>query len=426
VLVERFIVGNEHRILVVGGKVVAAARGQIASVTGDGQSTVLALIESQLNSDPRRGTTEDHPLNRVRIDSAAQIELSRQGLTPDAIPAAGQEVLIQRNGNVAFDVTDQVHPEVAEQVCLAARIVGLDIAGIDLVAQDISRPLADQGAAIVEVNAGPGLLMHLKPADGFAQPVGKAIIDHLFTGESSGRIPLVGVTGGRGRCAVAQGVAELLREDGRRTGLACAKGVWINQRPLQTEDGANWKGARRLLLNTRVEAAVIENDSHTILNEGLAYDRCQVGIVIDATDAALDHPDLADPEANLRVLRTQIDVVLPSGAAILDAMDPVAVEMIALCDGEVLLYSMDAAAHVLLEHLKRSGRAAAVRDDLIALVHGTHEVVLGPVTDFVESAHEVHALNRVLAIAAAGWALGIAPAQLRGSLKTRVIQEFLV
>jgi cyanophycin synthetase len=148
--------------------------------------------------------------------------------------------------------------------------------------------------------------------------------------------------------------------------------------------------------------------------------------VIDATDAALDHPDLADPEANLRVLRTQIDVVLPSGAAILDAMDPIAVEMIALCDGEVLLYSMDAAAHVLLEHLKRSGRAATVRDDLIALVHGTHEVVLGPVTDFVESQHNVHTLNRVLAIASAGWALGIAPAQLRGSLRTRVIQEFLV
>jgi cyanophycin synthetase len=180
------------------------------------------------------------------------------------------------------------------------------------------------------------------------------------------------------------------------------------------------------LLNPRVEAAVIENDSHTILNEGLAYDRCQIGIVIDATDAALDHPDLADPEANLRVFRTQVDVVLPSGAAILDAMDPIAVEMIALCDGEVLLYSVDAAARVLLEHLKRSGRAATVRDDLIVLLYGTHEVVLGPVTDFVASPQNVHALNRVIAIAASGWALGIAPAQLRGSLKTRVVQEFLV
>jgi cyanophycin synthetase len=426
VLVERFIVGNEHRILVVGGTVVAAARGQIASVIGDGESTVLDLIESQLNSDPRRGTTEDHPLNRVRIDSAAQIELSRQGLTEDAIPAVGQEVLIQRNGNVAFDVTDQVHPEVAEQVCLAARIVGLDIAGIDLVAQDISRPLADQGAAIVEVNAGPGLLMHLKPADGVAQPVGKAIIDHLFSAESTGRIPLVGVTGGCGRLAVAQGVAQLLREDGRRTGLACANGVWIDQRRLQAEDGANWNGARRLLLNPRVEAAVIENDSHIILNEGLAYDRCQIGIVIDAAEAAREHPELADTAANLRVLRTQVDVVLPSGCAILDATDPVAVKMIELCDGEVLLFSIDAASPVLLEHLKRSGRAVTVRDDFIVLVYGNDEVVLGPVSDFAETAQNLNALNCVLAIAAAGWALGIAPAQLRGALKTRVTQEFLV
>jgi len=180
------------------------------------------------------------------------------------------------------------------------------------------------------------------------------------------------------------------------------------------------------LLNPRVEAAVIENDSDVILNEGLAYDRCQVGIVIDATDTGRDHPDLADAEATLRVLRTQVDVVLPSGAAILDAMDPIAVEMIALCDGEVLLYSINSEAHVLLEHLKRSGRAATVRDHLIVLVYGSHEVVLGPVTDFVETAQNVDVLNRALAIAAAGWALGIAPAQLRGSLKTRVVQEFLV
>jgi cyanophycin synthetase len=268
--------------------------------------------------------------------------------------------------------------------------------------------------------------MHLKPADGVAQPVGKAIIDHLFTGESSGRIPLVGVTGGRGRCAVAQGVARLLREDGRRTGLACAEGVWIDQRQLQTEDGANWKGARRLLLNPRVEAAVIENDSHVILNEGLAYDRCQIGIVIDATDAAQDHPELTDTEASLRVLRTQVDVVLPSGSAILDAMDPIALGMIALCDGEVLLYSIDADTPPMLEHLKRAGRAATIRDHFIVLVSGTDEVVLGPVTDFVETTQNVHALNRVLAIAAAGWALGIAPAQLRGSLKAQVVQELLV
>src|SRR5690606_19309002 len=162
VIVERFIPGNEHRLLVVGGRMVAAARGDAASVTGDGRSTVLELIELQLNADPRRGSGEDCPLNPVRIDSAARLELARQGLAPDSVPEAGRTVLIQRNGNVAIDVTDEVHPEVAHTVALAARVVGLDIAGIDLVAEDISRPLAEQRGAIVEVNAGPGLLMHLK------------------------------------------------------------------------------------------------------------------------------------------------------------------------------------------------------------------------------------------------------------------------
>jgi cyanophycin synthetase len=164
VMVERSISGVEHRLLVVGGKLAAATKGDMVSVIGDGTSTLQRLIDTQINSDPRRGTTEEHPLNYIRLDSAARMEISRQGLTSgDDVPAAEQKVIIQRAGNHAFDVTDEVHPEVAKAACLAARIVGLDIAGIDLVAEDISRPLEEQGGAIVEVNAGPSLLMHLKP-----------------------------------------------------------------------------------------------------------------------------------------------------------------------------------------------------------------------------------------------------------------------
>ena len=180
VLVERHIVGDEHRLLVVGNKVVAAAKGETVWVTGDGKHTVHELIQIQINSDPRRGTAEEHPLNPVRIDSAVELELARQKLTGASIPSADHKVLIQSNGNVAFDVTDLVHPDVASQVALAARVVGLEIAGVDLVVQDISKPLASQNGEIVEVNAGPGLLMHLKPASGKPQPVGKEIADHLF------------------------------------------------------------------------------------------------------------------------------------------------------------------------------------------------------------------------------------------------------
>src|SRR5690606_3971556 len=160
-------------------------------VTGDGRSSVLQLIDSQINSDPRRGLNEDSPLNTICLAEypAVAVELQRQGHTPDSVPAAGERVLIMRNGNLAIDCTDEVHPDVARVVALAARVVGLDIAGVDLVAEDISRPLAGQRGAIVEVNAGPGLLMHLKPAIGLARPVGKAIVDHLFAAGDSGRIP---------------------------------------------------------------------------------------------------------------------------------------------------------------------------------------------------------------------------------------------
>ena len=180
VLVERYIPGTEHRLLVVGGRLVAANRGDSVSVTGDGKSTIRELIRDQINSDPRRGETEDHPLNLISMDGVTIMEIARQGFAVDSIPPAGLEVLIQRNGNHAFDVTDEVHPSTAAAASLAARIVGLDIAGIDLVVRNISRPLAEQGGAIVEVNAGPSLLMHIKPAVGAPRPVGEAIVEHLF------------------------------------------------------------------------------------------------------------------------------------------------------------------------------------------------------------------------------------------------------
>ena len=297
VLVERSIPGTEHRMLVIGGKLVAANRGDMVMVTGDGKSTVTELIASQVNSDPRRGPTELHPLSNIRIDSAARMELERQSLSADSVPAKDREVLIQRNANHAFDVTDDVHPETAALVSLAARVIGLDIAGIDLVAEDISKPLSAQGGAIVEVNAGPSLLMHLKPGIGKPRPVGKAIVDNLFAPNESGRIPVVGITGTHGKTAVAKLVAHLIYMSGKRVGLACSDGVHLDRRHVQKTDAATWAGGHRLLLNRGIDAAVIENGARTILGEGLAYDRCQVAIVtnidIDAENLSRWMPDHA-------------------------------------------------------------------------------------------------------------------------------------
>ncbi len=426
VIVERFVLGNEHRLLVVGDRMVAAAAGEPAWVTGDGKSTITELIDSQINTDPRRGRTENHPLNPVRLDSAARLEIARQGLTEDGVPAEGQRVLVQRSGNVAFDVTDRVHPSVAATVTLAARIVGLDIAGVDLVAEDISRPLEEQRGAIVEVNAGPGLLMHLKPADGTPRPVGRAIVDHLFPDGDTGRIPIVGVTGTNGKTVVARLVARLLHLSGKRTGLACSEGLYLDRRLVQKGDRADFDSGTRLLMNRNLDAAVIENDSGVILGQGLAYDRCQVGVVTNIDDA--DHLgdfDINETERMFNVFRTQVDVVLPTGAAVLNARDPRVVEMAELCDGAVIFFGIDPALPAIAEHLGKDGRAVFVRDGAIVLAQGAREESLAAVAaiPLTHGGRVAFQVENVLAAVGAAWALDIPVELIRAGIETFDIDQ---
>ncbi len=420
VIVERFIRGNEHRLLIVGGKLVAAARGEEATVLADGKSSIFELINSQLNSDPRRGSAEDCPLNLILIDEADDprvvlLELARQGYTTESIPAAGEHILIQRNGNVAFDVTDLVHPTVAAAASLAARIVGLDIAGVDLVIDDISKPLKQQGGAIVEVNAGPGLLMHLKPADGPARPVGRAIVDHLFAEDESGRIPIVGVTGSHGTTAVSRLIAWLLHLQGTYVGLACKDGLFLRQRQVLKKASDNWEASRQVLINRMVETAVFENSSKTILSEGLAYDWCQVGVVTNI-DPAHSLPDyyIHDADQMSRVARTQVDVVLPHGVAVLNADDARVAEMASLCDGSVIFFAQSAGAAAIVTHLEQGQRAVFMRDGHIVLASASAEIVIA-------SAAQDRAnldVDTVLAAIAAAWALGVSPDLIRVGIES--------
>ncbi len=419
VIVERFIRGNEHRLLIVGGKLVAAARGEEAGVVADGKSSISELINSQLNSDPRRGSSEDCPLNLILIDEADDprvvlLELARQGYTTESIPPAGEKILIQRNGNVAFDVTDLVHPTVAAAASLAARIVGLDIAGVDLVVEDISKPLAEQGGAIVEVNAGPGLLMHLKPADGPARPVGRAIVDHLFAADESGRIPIVGVTGSHGTTVVSRLIAWLLHLQGTYVGLACKDGLFLRQRQVLKKAGDNWEAGRQVLMNRMVEAAVFESSSKAILSEGLAYDWCQVGVVtnIDPADS-LPEFYIDDVEQMSRVLRTQVDVVLSTGIAVLNAADERVAELASLCDGSVIFFAISPTAPVIAAHLASGQRAVFVRGSNIVLATGKEEILIDNVTQ-----HAALTMENSLAAVAAAWSLGIGPELIRAGLET--------
>jgi len=419
VIVEKFIPGDEHRLLVVGKRVVAAARGDLLHVQGDGLSTIDQLADQQINNDPRRGRSEDSPLNVVIPSENAEVilELERVGLHPHSIPAAGQRVLIQRNGNVALDVTDQLHASVAAAAALAARVVGLDIAGVDMVLQDCRQPLHSQRAAVIEVNASPGLLAHIKPANGTGQPVGKAIISHLFDSKQDGRIPVVGITGTHNTGRMARLVAWLVHISGKHVGLACSEGLYLDSRKVDAADSSTWDAGQRILMNRSVQAAVFENPCSTILGQGLAYDRCQVGVVTDVSwHEGLREFDILDAEQNFKVARTQVDVVLPSGTAVINAMDAQALALAELCDGRVIFYALSSDHPTLLAHRGQGHQVVCLRENNIVLAHGAQERPLLRL-DSLKPAKAAQP-EMVMAAVATAWALNITPELIAAGLRT--------
>jgi cyanophycin synthetase len=419
VIVERFVTGNEHRLLVVGKHVVAAAKGEALWVIGNGTSNIIELVDAQINTDPRRGSNEDSPLNAIAPQHGAEhiLELERQGLTAYSIPLDGQKVLIQPNGNVAFDVTDEVHPEVARAAALAARIVGLDIAGVDLVADDISRPLEEQRGAIIEVNASPGLLAHLKPAEGKPRPIGTAIIANLFAANESGRIPIIGVAGSQGTSLIARLIACILSVSGKHTGVASSQGLFLDSRHVVKTNCANWDASQRLLLNRSVQAAVFETNPRMILSDGLAYDKCKVGVVTDiGSSTELAEFYVNDTEQMFKILRTQIDVVLPDGVAVLNAGIPQVAEMAELCDGSVIFYGLDATVASIVSHRSKGERAVFLKDSNIILASGNEELVLMSLSSLKPS--KAQQPESIMAAVAAAWALEISPELIGAGLRT--------
>ena len=419
VIVEQSISGVEHRLLVVGTRLIAAAAGETTSVTGDGKSTIAELITSQVNTDPRRGEDEEFPLDLLRLKDGDELslQLARQGRSGATVPAAGEKVELQRNGNVAFDVTDRVHPDTAALATLAARVVGLDIAGVDLVAEDISRPLSEQRGAIIEVNAGPGLLAHMKPASGQPQPVGAAIVEHLFGEDDHARIPIIGIAGTRDTSRIARLLGKILCASHRHVGVACADGLFLNNRHIRTDNCASWEAGQSLLINRSVQAAVMENGSRVILGEGLAYDRCAVGVVTDVSGLE----DLADFDIRNRdqlynVLRTQVDVVLPDGVAVLNAADHQAVEMAELCDGDVIFYAPSASLQVIAAHRDDGGRAVFARNGDIVLASGKNETAV--LEGALALAGAGVPAESVLAAVASAWALKISTELICAGLRT--------
>jgi cyanophycin synthetase len=425
IIVEKYAPGADHRLLIVGNKVVAAARRDPPKVIGDGRSSVAELV-AEKNKDPRRSDGHSTVMSIIKLDAIARAVLAEQNLSPEAVPAAGQEVLIRRNANLstggsAIDVTDEVHPSVAEQAVDAARVIGLDIAGVDIICQDIRQPLNEQGGIVCEVNAGPGLRMHLQPAEGKAQPVGENIVDLMFPAEETGRVPIVAVTGVNGKTTTTRLIAHILSVTGRTVGLTCTDGIYIGSRRLDNGDCSGPKSARAVLINPAVEAAVLETARGGILREGLAFDRCDVAVVTNIGEG--DHlglSDINDLEKLARVKRVIVDVVAPSGYAVLNAADPLVAAMAEKCPGGVVFFALDEKSPVLQSRRDANGRVVFVRDNSVVLADGLSEFSLLsleriPLTHGGRVSFQV---ENVLAAAGACWALGVPAEQIRAGLES--------
>ncbi|HEX7507970.1 MAG TPA: cyanophycin synthetase [Polyangia bacterium] len=408
VVVERFITGSQYRVLVVGSEAVAASGGEAEQVQADGIHTVEELV-ALANQDPRRGEGSAMPLTPMELDEISLELLRHQGLDKTAVPAAGRAVIIHHNGDLTVDVTERMHPDIAASCVVAAQTVGLDVAGIDLIADDIGLPLEAQNGAVIEVNASPGLVMHLKPLVGNPRPVGEAIVKHLFPPGESGRVPLVAVSGSNDKTLVASLVASMLAAASRTVGEASSRGLRIGQRVLSSKDCSDAASARRVLVNPFVDAIVVEADARKVMQEGLAFDRCDVAVVtnLDSVGHACE-PDEKERVLLAKAIRAPVDVVLPEGCAVLNAEDPEVATMAVKCRGKIVYFARDAEAALMREHLDKGGQ-------LVSLEKGTivarHMAQLVPILEVDQLRSPP--LASLLAAVGVGVALGLTPHAVR-------------
>ncbi|MDN4052800.1 cyanophycin synthetase [Massilia sp. YIM B02763] len=426
IMVEKYLPGHDYRLLVIGNKLIAAARRDPPHVVGDGKHTVRQLVE-EVNKDPRRGSGHGTALTKIRFDDIALASLAKQGLNADSVPPKGQRVTLRNNANLstggsATDVTDDVHPDVAARCIAAAHMVGLDICGVDLVCDSVLKPIEEQHGGIVEVNAAPGLRMHISPSFGKGRAVGEAIMDTLYAPGDDGRIPVVAVTGTNGKTTTVRLIAHLLASSGLRTGMTNTDGVYIQGRRIDSGDCSGPRSARNVLMHPDVDAAVFETARGGMLREGLAFDRCQVAVVTNI--GAGDHLGLnyITTLEDLAVLkRVIVQNVAPGGMAVLNAADPIVAAMAENTRGDVTYFAQDCSLPLMQKH-RAAGRRIVYVDngDLVAVQGGFEERVALTEVPITRGGVVGFQVENTLAAVAAAWATGIAWDAIRLGLKTFV------
>ncbi|MGE5649676.1 cyanophycin synthetase [Noviherbaspirillum sp. UKPF54] len=426
VIVERYLPGHDFRLLVVGNKLVAAARRAPPQVIGDGMHSVRELVE-QVNRDPLRGDGHATSLTKIRFDAIALATLAKQGYDADSIPSKGVNIILRNNANLstggtATDVTDDVHREVAARAVEAAQMVGLDICGVDVVCENVIQPLEAQGGGIVEVNAAPGLRMHLQPSFGKGRAVGDAIISMMYADGDDGRIPVVAVSGTNGKTTTTRLIAHILASKKLRIGMTGTDGVYVQGERIDTGDCSGPRSARNVLLHPDVDAAVFEVARGGVLREGLGFDRCNVAVVTNI--GVGDHLGLnyiSTVEDLAVVKRVIVQNVASTGTAVLNAADPMVADMAKACPGTVTFFAADRHHPVMATH-RAKGLRVVFRDggDIVASQGVEQQRIALADIPLTHNGSIGFQVENAMAAVGAAWALGVDWEVIRAALKTFV------
>jgi cyanophycin synthetase len=415
VIVEQFFAGNDHRILVVDGRMIAVAERVPAQVVGDGISTIRQLV-AEVNKDPRRGDGHENMMTRIRIDSLVEEYLGRSGLTPDSVPEAEQVVPLLATANLstggtAIDRTNEIHPDNAEIARRAAMIVGLDVCGVDFVCPDITRSVRETGGGVIEVNAAPGLRMHLEPSEGAPRDVAKPIIEMLFPRGRPSRVPIIAITGTNGKSTVGRMTKHIMRYTGCTVGLTSTTGVYINDLLIHEGDATGPRSARMVLRDPTVELAVLETARGGLLREGLAFRDADIGVALNVTADHLGLKGIETVEDLADVKSVVVEAVRRGGHSILNADDPLTVKMASRAGGRIIWFTLCGGGEMspmLIEHIDRGGMAV-VREPgpdggtIVLYDYGRREFIMkaGDIPATLHGRAEFNIANALAAIAVA-------------------------
>ncbi|MCW2803912.1 MAG: cphA [Propionibacteriaceae bacterium] len=432
IIVETYLTGRDYRCLVIDGRIAAIAERVPAHVVGDGTSTVAELVEIT-NADPRRGVGHEKVLTRIKVDQAAVDLVASQGFAMDDVPPPDTVVKLTLTGNmstggISIDRTFEAHPENIEIAEEAARVVGLDIAGIDFIAPDITQPVRETGGGICEVNAAPGFRMHTHPTIGDPQYVAKPVMDMLFPPGTPSRIPIVAVTGTNGKTTTSRMIAHIFKGIGRKVGMTSTDGVVVDERLVIRSDASGPRSAKMVLQNPRVDFAVFEVARGGILREGLGYERNDVGVVLNVQPDHLGMRGIDTLEQLADVKAVVVEAVPRSGFAVLNADDPLVRAMRSKCSGRVIWFTMAEPGSDIREsvddHCRRGGRAVVLEHsdlgDMIVVKEGRRSMQVAW-THLLPSTFGGRALMNVqnaMAAAAASFAAGASLHDIRQGLRT--------